>query len=64
MSLRDLVSAHAKTLCDAHECPHCGAKEHVTVERTVNAGLTITRCHCRVCGYSWHPQIADAERPA
>ena len=56
----DLLSTHAKTLCDAHQCPKCGTRDHVMVERQIEAGQVITRCHCRVCGFSWHPTAATA----
>jgi phage FluMu protein Com len=39
-----------------HRCPRCGAINHVTIERVVVRNTTLTRCHCRVCEFSWHPQ--------
>jgi phage FluMu protein Com len=59
MTLRrdtDVLSAHAKTLCVDHRCPRCGGINHVTIERVVVRNTTLTRCHCRVCEFSWHPQ--------
>lgn len=49
----------AKALCVAHTCPKCRA-HHVTVEQVLNSGKTMTRCHCRSCGHSWHLVIQDS----
>lgn len=56
--MSDLLSD--STLCVDHECPECGAREHVTVERVVIGESVVTRCHCRVCGHSWHPEESAA----
>jgi hypothetical protein len=31
----------------------------VTAERVIEGHVAITRCHCRACGHSWHPQVED-----
>jgi hypothetical protein len=28
-------------------------------ERVIEGDVTVTRCHCRACGHSWHPQVED-----
>jgi transcription elongation factor Elf1 len=50
-----------RSVCTSHHCPSCGVDEHVTVERVVEGAVTITRCHCRACGHSWHPVPGPAE---
>jgi hypothetical protein len=42
--------------CVAHHCPACGIAEHVTAERIIEGTRSVTRCHCRACGHSWHAQ--------
>jgi uncharacterized Zn finger protein len=54
--LQGLLS-ESKSLCVAHQCPNCGTQEQVTAERVVEGNVTVTRCHCRACGHSWHPQV-------
>ena len=44
-----------RSACTSHDCPSCGVDEHVTVERVIEGDVVITRCHCRACGHSWHP---------
>jgi len=44
------------TVCVDHACPRCGEREHLTVERVIIGKQIVTRCHCRVCGHSWHPE--------
>ena len=56
------LSDHAKTTCLAHVCPKCGVGDHVTVEQVLTGKECITRCHCRACGYSWHP-VSRAAAP-
>jgi DNA-directed RNA polymerase subunit M/transcription elongation factor TFIIS len=46
-----------KSACSDHECPNCGVRDHVTAERVLTGDVTMTVCHCRKCGHSWHPQI-------
>jgi len=53
------LSEQAKSLCSAHQCPSCGRREQVTAERVIEGRTAITRCHCRACGHSWHPQVED-----
>jgi ribosomal protein L37AE/L43A len=53
------LSVQAKSLCVAHQCPSCGTHEQVTVERVIEGLTSVTRCHCRACGHSWHPQLDD-----
>jgi DNA-directed RNA polymerase subunit M/transcription elongation factor TFIIS len=55
------LSEHAKSTCVAHLCPQCGLADHVTVEQVLSAGECITLCHCRACGYSWHPVVTRRE---
>ena len=50
----------SNALCTDHECPRCGLREHVTAERVLFGDATLTVCHCRVCGHSWHPRV-DAD---
>jgi DNA-directed RNA polymerase subunit M/transcription elongation factor TFIIS len=49
------MSEHAKNTCVAHTCPQCGVPDHVTVEQELSGDESVIRCHCRACGYSWHP---------
>ena len=51
------LSTESKSLCVAHVCPRCGTQDQVTAERVIEGSLSVTRCHCRSCGHSWHPQI-------
>ena len=51
------LSTESKSLCVSHSCPDCGTHEQVTAERVIEGNVAITRCHCRACGHSWHPQI-------
>ena len=51
------LSTESKSLCVANVCTSCGTHEQVTAERVIEGSLSITRCHCRACGQSWHPQI-------
>jgi hypothetical protein len=60
MSGSDLLSTHAKTLCDAHQCPRCATRDHITIERHIEGTVVVTQCHCRLCGFSWHPTVAGA----
>jgi transcription elongation factor Elf1 len=54
---RDTLLRKSKSLCTDHDCPECGTRDHVTAECVLIGDLTITVCHCRVCGHSWHPQV-------
>jgi len=47
----------SKSLCRDHDCPSCGEPDHVTAERVLIGNETLTLCHCRLCGHSWHPRI-------
>jgi len=47
----------SKSLCKDHDCPECGTRDHVTSEVLLIGNVTMTVCHCRVCGHSWHPHI-------
>ena len=58
IDVTDLLSD--STICLDHECPNCGVREHVTVERVVVGAHVVTHCHCRACGYSWHPEESPA----
>ena len=49
--------SESKSLCVAHKCPQCHATGHVTVEHILTGAMTVTRCHCRACGHSWHPVV-------
>jgi transcription elongation factor Elf1 len=51
------LADEAKSLCTAHQCPLCGTHEQVTAERVIVGTVSVTQCHCRACGHSWHPQI-------
>ena len=53
------LADETKSMCVAHHCPQCGTPEHVTAERVIIGDLTVTQCHCRACGHSWHPVIDD-----
>jgi transcription elongation factor Elf1 len=50
----------SKSLCTAHVCPHCGQIDHVTAERVFIGSTTVTLCHCRACGHSWHAPAEPA----
>jgi DNA-directed RNA polymerase subunit M/transcription elongation factor TFIIS len=45
----------AKVTCTAHRCPKCGTEDHVSVEQVLTGASSVTWCHCRACGHSWHP---------
>jgi transcription elongation factor Elf1 len=47
----------SKSLCQDHDCPRCGQSDHVTAERVLIGNATLTLCHCRLCGHSWHPHV-------
>jgi transcription elongation factor Elf1 len=49
--------SESRSLCTDYQCPNCGAPDHVTAERVLIGHETLTLCHCRICGHSWHPQI-------
>jgi formate dehydrogenase maturation protein FdhE len=51
------MSDHAKATCTAHLCPKCGVPDHVSVEQELLGKESIIRCHCRLCGHSWHPVV-------
>jgi transcription elongation factor Elf1 len=53
------LDRESKSLCAAHVCPRCGTRDQVTAERVIEGTTSITRCHCRACDYSWHPQVED-----
>jgi len=53
------LAEQAKSLCQAHECPSCRTRHQVTAERVIEGDVAITRCHCRHCGHSWHPQVDE-----
>ena len=57
MSHRSTLLRESNSLCTDHDCPNCGVREHVTAERVLIGEVTLTVCHCRMCGHSWHPQI-------
>jgi transcription elongation factor Elf1 len=57
MSEIETLLSDAKPLCTDHQCPQCGRLDHVTVERVVVGNATLTLCHCRLCGHSWHPRL-------
>jgi hypothetical protein len=57
MAERQTLLGESKTLCSDHQCPQCGFPDHVTAERVLAGEATLTVCHCRLCGHSWHPQI-------
>jgi hypothetical protein len=57
MSELQALLTESKSLCVAHQCPECGAREQVTAERFFEGDIAITRCHCRACGHSWHPHV-------
>jgi DNA-directed RNA polymerase subunit M/transcription elongation factor TFIIS len=50
----------AKKTCVAHLCPQCGTDHHVSVEQELRGDKTVTWCHCRACGHSWHPVVQEA----
>jgi DNA-directed RNA polymerase subunit M/transcription elongation factor TFIIS len=49
----------AKEVCVAHLCPSCGTEHHITVEQVLSGDKTVTLCHCRACGHSWHPVVKE-----
>ena len=51
------LSRESESLCDSILCPECGVVAFVTAERVIEGNQSITRCHCRACGHSWHPQV-------
>lgn len=51
------LSTESKSLCDSMLCPACGVPARITAERVIEAGRSVTRCHCRACGHSWHPVV-------
>jgi uncharacterized Zn finger protein len=53
----------SRSLCTDHLCPNCGITDHVTAERVLIGAVSVTLCHCRMCGHSWHASI-DAEPSA
>ena len=57
MSDPNTLLRQSKSLCTDHDCPKCGMRHHVTAECVLIGEMTLTVCHCRVCGHSWHPQI-------
>jgi len=57
MSHRDTLLRKSKALCADHDCPNCGIPDHITAERVLIGDLTLTVCHCRACGHSWHPEV-------
>jgi len=57
MSEIETLLRESKSRCTAHLCPNCGLPDHVTAERVLVGDLSLTLCHCRMCGHSWHPQI-------
>ena len=60
MAETNTLLGESKSLCKDHQCPQCGAPEHVTSERVLIGDATLTVCHCRLCGHSWHAQV-DAD---
>lgn len=54
-----LSPREAKETCVAHLCPNCGSDHHITVEQVLSGDKTITLCHCRKCGHSWHPVVKE-----
>jgi hypothetical protein len=57
MTNADTLLRESKSLCTDHDCPNCGIHDHVTAERVLIGEVSLTVCHCRMCGHSWHPQI-------
>jgi DNA-directed RNA polymerase subunit M/transcription elongation factor TFIIS len=53
-------SHQVKTACVAHKCPSCGTDHHVSVEHVLTGDKTVTWCHCRACGHSWHPVTVES----
>jgi transcription elongation factor Elf1 len=53
----DTLLRKSKALCTDHDCPNCGLREVVTAECVLIGEVTMTVCHCRACGHSWHPEI-------
>jgi len=60
MADTDTLLSESKSLCSDYVCPNCGLPDHVTAERVLIGNVTLTRCHCRLCGHSWHPRL-DAD---
>ena len=60
MSETRTLLGESKSLRTDLECPQCGLPDHVTAERVLIGHMTLTLCHCRFCGHSWHPQV-DAD---
>ena len=50
-----------KDACVAHMCPKCGTDHHVTIEQVLRGDTSVTWCHCRACGHSWHPVIHEQQ---
>ncbi len=48
-----------KDACVAHMCPKCETDHHVTIEQVIRGDTSVTWCHCRACGHSWHPVIHE-----
>ena len=57
MSDTHTLLGESKSLCSDYVCPNCRVPEHVTAERVLIGNVTLTVCHCRACGHSWHPHI-------
>ena len=57
MSDVETLLRKSKSLCQDHDCPECGTSDHVTAEVRLIGNITMTVCHCRVCGHSWHPHV-------
>ena len=51
------LPGESRSLCTDHHCPNCGVPDHVTTERVFVGTLSLTLCHCRMCGHSWHPHV-------
>ncbi len=62
-SLDSLSPRKVKDTCVAHLCPKCETSHHVSVEQVLRGETTVTWCHCRACGHSWHPVVQDAHDP-
>jgi DNA-directed RNA polymerase subunit M/transcription elongation factor TFIIS len=54
-----MLPRQVKETCVAHMCPNCGTEHHITVEQVLSGDKTVTLCHCRACGHSWHPVVSD-----
>jgi len=57
MSDADTLLRRSNALCSDHDCPKCGVGDHVTAEHVLIGEMSLTVCHCRMCGHSWHPRI-------